>query len=162
VDKSGAGGRVDFVSEVNVVRAAEALDWAAVGFGSTGDWELRVLRGALGCDQLAVSTLRLAAGTKITTGHRHPAGEEVYVLVSGRAEMKIDDEIVALEAVSAVRVRHDQIRALRALAGADVFLVVASHPQDDPSLTEFFPDFWPVEGTDERGVHLQLTLPDST
>src|SRR4051794_8639533 len=103
-----------------VAAGEEGLNWAAVGFGlDPGVLDLRILRGALGCTELGVSVLRLAGGTRVTTGHRHPTGEEVYVLVSGRAEIKIDDEVVALEPLTAVRLRGEQTRALRALAGSD-------------------------------------------
>jgi quercetin dioxygenase-like cupin family protein len=144
--------------EPTVVHADEAFNWAAVGLGADPErLQVRILRGALGCTELGVSVVRLGPGTKVTTGHRHPAGEEVYVLVAGRAEAKVDDAVVALEPLSALRVPGEAVRALRCVGSEEAVFVVASHPQDRPELTEFVPGFWPAE-PGETPVEVRLTL----
>jgi uncharacterized cupin superfamily protein len=139
-----------------VVRVCEAPNWAAIRFRiDPALMELRVLRDVLGCESLGLSYLRLGPRAKLTVGHRHPAGEEVYVLVSGRAEIKIADDIVALEPMSAVRVPARQLRALRAVGDQDaVFLVAGS--RDDPALTELVPNFWPIADDSEIEVRARV------
>jgi uncharacterized cupin superfamily protein len=128
------------------VDEADALDWAAVGLGVEGRlFQIHVLRGALGCTELGVSIVRLAPHTKVTTGHAHPAGEEVYVLVAGRAELKAGDEIVPLEPLGAVRLPGPTLRAFRNPGDEEAVIVAASHPQDDPAATTFVEGFWPAE-----------------
>jgi mannose-6-phosphate isomerase-like protein (cupin superfamily) len=87
--------------------------------------------------------MRFAPGWNSTVGHRHPGGEEVYVLVEGRARIKIDDDVFVMDAPSAVRVRADQFRAIRASGGDAAVFVVAGWPIEDPRATEFAPGFWP-------------------
>jgi quercetin dioxygenase-like cupin family protein len=138
------------------VNETDALNWAEVGLGADPALlQLRILRGALGCTELGVSILRLAPGVKVTTGHRHPGGEEVYVLVGGRAEAKVGAEVVALEPFDALRVPGETVRALRCVGAEEAVLVVASHPQDDPARTELVQGFWPAEAG-ETPVEVRL------
>jgi uncharacterized cupin superfamily protein len=126
-----------------VLPIGEAPNWARERFRLTEDQlDMRILRDALGCEHVGVSYLRFAPGWNLTVGHRHPAGEEVYVLVEGRARIKIDDQILTMNAPSAVRVRSEQFRAIRAVGNESAVFVVASWPIDDPQATEFAPGFW--------------------
>ncbi len=81
----------------------------------------------------------------MTLGHRHPAGEEVYVLVEGSARIKIDSEIFHMDAPSAIRVRGEQFRAIRAAGETPAVFVVAGYPIDEPNATEFAANFWPED-----------------
>jgi hypothetical protein len=47
-----------------------------------------------------------------------------------------------MHAPSAVRVRGEQFRAIRAVGNESAVFVVASWPIDDPQATEFAPGFW--------------------
>jgi len=127
-----------------VVPVSGAPNWAATRFGFTEDeLELRILRGELGCEHIGVSYMRFGPGWHLTVGHRHAGGEEVYVLVEGRARIKIEDEVFEMDAPSAVRVRGDQFRAIQASGDQAAVFVVAGFPIDDPAATEFAFDFWP-------------------
>ena len=109
-------------------------------------FELRILRDALGCERIGVSYERFGAGWKLTTGHRHPAGEEeVYVLISGRAQAKVNDEIVDLEPWSALWVDASAARAIRAIGEEDAVFIAVGAGKSDRERTEFLPKFWPAE-----------------
>jgi mannose-6-phosphate isomerase-like protein (cupin superfamily) len=109
--------------------------------------DLRVLRGSLQCEHIGVSYMRFGSDWRLATGHRHPdGGEEVYVLVEGSARIKIDDQILQMDAPSAIRVRSEQFRAIRAVGDGPALFVVAGYPIEDPAKTEFAPDFWPEDG----------------
>ena len=106
---------------------------------------MRILRGVLGCEHVGVSYLRFGPGWPLTLGHRHPGGgEEVYVLVEGSARIKVEDQILHMDAPSAIRVHGDQFRAIRAEGDTAAVFVVAG-TIDDPNATEFAPDFWPED-----------------
>jgi hypothetical protein len=130
-----------------VVRVEDAPNWAATRFGlEPSVLDMRIMRGVLGCAHVGVSYLRFGPGQPLTVGHRHPgSGEEIYVLVSGRAEIKIDDDVFSMEPVSAVRVQGDRLRAIRAVGEAEAAFVVVGYPIDDPDETEIVPGFWPEE-----------------
>jgi mannose-6-phosphate isomerase-like protein (cupin superfamily) len=59
-------------------------------------------------------------------GHRHKRREEIYVLVSGSAEMKVGDDRLELRPWSAVRVTPHVMRGIEAgTDGAEVIAVGA-------------------------------------
>ena len=131
---------------MEVLDIRDAPNWARARFGiAESDLDMRILRGALGCEHIGISYLRFSPGWRLTVGHRHPAGEEVYVLVEGRARIKVEDEIHEMLAPSAIRVRGDQFRAVRAEGDGPAVFVVAGFPIDDPELTEFASEFWPED-----------------
>jgi hypothetical protein len=129
-----------------VVAIADAPNWAQMRFGlAEADLELRVLRDVLGCEHVGVSYLRFGPGWRLTVGHRHPGGgEEVYVLVEGSARIKIEEEVLHMDAPSAIRVHGDQFRAIRA-DGDTAAVFVAVGTIDDPNATEFARNFWPED-----------------
>jgi mannose-6-phosphate isomerase-like protein (cupin superfamily) len=134
------------VERSEVLPIAEAPNWAQTRFGlAEKDLDLRVLRGPLECEHVGVTYMRYGAGRRLTVGHRHPpGGEEVYVLVEGRAEIKIGDRILSMTAPSAIRVPGAEFRAIRAVGDAPAVFVAVGYPIEDPDETEFAADFWPA------------------
>ena len=135
------------MEQPEVLRIAEAPNWAHTRFGlAETELELRILRGRLHCEHVGVSYMRVGAGWQLTVGHRHPpGGEEVYVLVEGRARIKVGEQILSMAAPSAIRVAGEQFRAVRAVGGAPATFVVVGYPIEDPNETEFAADFWPQD-----------------
>ena len=70
-------------------------------------------RVPLGLEQSGISYLKVAPGFRLPFGHKHKNQEEVYVLVSGGARMKIEDEVRELKQWDAVRVHKDTMRTYR-------------------------------------------------
>jgi hypothetical protein len=103
------------MEQPDVLPVVDAPNWAATRFGLAEDkLELRILRGPLGCEHIGVSYMRFGPEWPLTVGHRHPpGGEEVYVLIEGKARIKIDDEIVQMDAPAAIRVPSERFRAIR-------------------------------------------------
>ena len=134
------------MEQPEVLAISDAPNWAQTRFGlAESELELRVLRGVLGCEHVGVSYLRFGPGWQLTVGHRHPGGgEEVYVLVEGSARIKIEEQILHMQAPSAIRVHGDQFRAIRA-EGDMPAVFVAAGTIDDPSETEFAAGFWPED-----------------
>ena len=126
---------------------SDAPNWAQTRFRlAENELDLRILRGRLQCEHIGVSYMRFGPKWRLTSGHRHPeGGEEVYVLVDGSARIKIDDQILHMDAPSAIRVRSEQFRAIRAAGDAPAVFVVAGYPIEEPTATEFAPDFWPED-----------------
>jgi uncharacterized cupin superfamily protein len=99
------------------------------GFGDV--WEARVARAALGAEQTGVSFFRLKPGRRSAFSHRHDEAEEIYVILRGRGRMKLDEEIVEVGPLDAVRVAPRVVRAFEADAdGLDFLVVGAHHPRD--------------------------------
>lgn len=101
------------MSEYTVLKVTE-VDDQGPNFGLEGKMEARFMRVDLGCENCGVTYLRLAPGFRMPFGHTHKVQEEVYVLVSGGARIKIGDEIHDLEPWTAVRLSKDAMRAVEA------------------------------------------------
>jgi quercetin dioxygenase-like cupin family protein len=113
------------MSEYTVLKVTD-VDDQGPNFGLEGKMEARFMRVDLGCENCGVTYLRLAPGFRMPFGHTHKVQEEVYVLVSGRARIKIEDEIHDLEPWTAVRLSKDAMRAVEAgPEGAEFVLVGA-------------------------------------
>jgi mannose-6-phosphate isomerase-like protein (cupin superfamily) len=79
------------------------------------------------------------AGKRHAFGHRHGEAEEVYVVLSGRGRCRLDDEIVDVGPLDAIRVGPSVTRAFE--AGAEPLeLLVFGHRA--PGDAEVVQDFW--------------------
>lgn len=102
------------------------IDDAARKFGLAPNMEFRMGRGPLQLEKSGVSYFRLAPNFRTPFGHKHVEQEEVYVLVSGSARAKIDDDVVELEQWDALRLPPDATRALEAGPDGAEFLLVGA------------------------------------
>lgn len=90
------------------------IEDVAPKFGLSPDMEYRPGREPLAGEESALSYLRLAPGFRMPFGHHHKEQEEIYVVLSGAARLKLDGEILDLEPLDAVRIAAPTIRALEA------------------------------------------------
>jgi mannose-6-phosphate isomerase-like protein (cupin superfamily) len=122
-----------------VANRDQATDWMAQfpGFG-----EMRWYTEALGCAQVSFSWRSMPAGTggRGSYGHRHPGIEEIYLVLSGTATFKIDDDVLELGPLSAVKVEGDSYRSVHNDTGDEVQLVAISVRSDGE--TERRENFW--------------------
>ena len=117
-------------------------------FGDDYPGEMRLFTGPLGCEQVAFTYRRMPqhTGGKGSYGHRHATQEEIYFVISGRLQFKLDDAVVELGSGTAVRVAPQVVRSVWNDEAADAELVICSVRLDDPSGdVETVPDFWPIE-----------------
>jgi mannose-6-phosphate isomerase-like protein (cupin superfamily) len=104
------------------------------GFGDV--WEARVARATLAAEQTGVSFFRLKPGRRSAFSHRHDQAEEVYIVLRGRGRMRLDDEVVEVGPLDAVRVAPQVVRPFEADANGLDFLVVGQHHPRDGELVE--------------------------
>jgi mannose-6-phosphate isomerase-like protein (cupin superfamily) len=128
-----------------VVKREDAYDFMAQypGFG-----EMRLYTEALGDEQVAFTwrSMPEKTGGKGSYGHRHKTQEEIYFVVSGRPQFKLDDDVIDVEPGTAVRVGPDVVRSVWNDGPGDVELVICSRKVDsaaDDAVT--VEDFWPVD-----------------
>jgi quercetin dioxygenase-like cupin family protein len=89
------------------------LDDQAANLGFDPDQlNLRFGRVPLNCEHCGVSYIRVGPGAK-AHGHRHKRQEEIYVLVSGSARMKVGDDELELGPLDAVRVPPHVMRGVK-------------------------------------------------
>ena len=110
-------------------------------FGLSPGLEARFAREPLDCEKLAISYQRLAPNFRAPFGHSHTQQEEIYVLLSGTARIKLGDEVHELEQWDAVRVSPETIRCFEAgPEGAEIIAVGA--PNTGPADAEVTPGWW--------------------
>jgi mannose-6-phosphate isomerase-like protein (cupin superfamily) len=114
-----------------------------------GDYpgELRMLTGELGSEQVAFSWRRMPAqtGGKGSYGHRHKQQEEIYFVVDGTLEFKLEDEVFDAEGGTAVRIAPEVARSVWNEGPDDVVLIMVSTKVDDLGEdVEKVEDFWPA------------------
>jgi mannose-6-phosphate isomerase-like protein (cupin superfamily) len=90
------------------------VDDSATKFGYAPDLEARFAAGHLELEKSAVSYQRLAPGFRLPFGHSHDQQEELYVVLSGGGRMKLDDEIVEVGPLDAVRIAPEVTRGFEA------------------------------------------------
>jgi len=126
------------VADYTVRNLREAED-AAVQGGFSETQEARFPAKELGLESLGLSHQVVKAGKRHAFGHRHGEAEEVYVVLSGRGRCRLDDEIVEVRPLDAIRVGPSVTRAFE--AGAEPLeLIVFSRRA--PGDAELVPDFW--------------------
>ncbi len=112
-------------------------------FGYAPNMEARFAAGSLGLERSAVSYQRVAPGFRIPFGHSHKQQEELYVVVSGGGRMRLDDEIVAVEALDAVRVAPEVVRGFEAGPDGAELLAFGAPSTGSPGEDAVpAPDFW--------------------
>jgi len=110
-------------------------------FGYAPNLESRFARKPLELEHSGLSYFRIAPGFRAPFGHTHETQEEVYVVITGSARAKLDDEIVELHAWDAVRIAPGVARALQAGPnGAEILAFGA--PNTDNKDAEMLPDWW--------------------
>lgn len=110
-------------------------------FGYAPNMEARFARKPLGLEKSGVSYFKIAPDFRVPFGHRHGEQEEVYLLLSGSARIKLEDEVVELKPLDAVRVPGSTTRGLE--AGPDGAEIVAfGAPNTDNKDAEMDPGFW--------------------
>jgi len=117
---------------------AEAEDQAAkYGYGEMG--EARFVSDDLDAERTGVSHQVLRPGKRQMFAHRHHRAEEVYVVLSGSGRARIEDEIVDLRALDAIRIGPEQTRAFEAGPDGLELLAFGARARGD---AEVVPDWW--------------------
>jgi quinol monooxygenase YgiN/quercetin dioxygenase-like cupin family protein len=116
----------------------DAEDMAAkYGYGEMG--ESRFVSDDLEAEQTGVSHQRLRPDTRQMFAHRHHRAEEVYVVLSGSGRARIEDELVELRALDAVRIAPDQTRQFEAGPDGLEYLVFSARAKGDAEIVR---DWW--------------------
>jgi mannose-6-phosphate isomerase-like protein (cupin superfamily) len=112
---------------------------SAPEFGVGDGMEARFAKDEFETEETGFSFHRLKAGKRQPFGHVHENAEEVYVVVRGNGLLKLDDEIIEVETLDAIRVSPEVTRAFE--AGDDGLEVIAFGARHDGD-GEIVPNWW--------------------
>jgi mannose-6-phosphate isomerase-like protein (cupin superfamily) len=114
-----------------------------------GDYpgEMRMMTSELDAEQVAFTYRRMPqhTGGKGSYGHRHKTQEEIYFVMSGKLQFKLDDEVLDLEEGAVVRVAPATWRSVWNDEEEDAELIIVSRRVEGGSAedAEYLQDFWP-------------------
>ena len=115
----------------------------------SGDYpgEIRLGSRALDNEQVAFTWRRMPAqtGGKGSYGHRHKTQEEIYCVVEGTLQFKLDDEVFDAGPGTVVRISPEVARSVWNEGPDDALLIMVSTKVEDMMAdVEKVPDFWPA------------------
>jgi mannose-6-phosphate isomerase-like protein (cupin superfamily) len=96
-------------------------------FGFAEVQEARFPREDLQSQTIGLAFHRVRPGCQQAFAHRHEHAEEIYVILSGSGRMKLDDEVVDVAEMDAIRVAPQVARAFE--AGDDGLDILAFGPR---------------------------------
>jgi mannose-6-phosphate isomerase-like protein (cupin superfamily) len=106
-------------------------------FGFDAVQEARFAHYDLDAEATGLSLIRVKPGCRQAFAHRHENAEEIYVVISGSGRIKLDDEIVELTPLDAIRIAPQVARQLEAGDdGIEVLALGARHDQDGELIKE--------------------------
>jgi mannose-6-phosphate isomerase-like protein (cupin superfamily) len=114
---------------------------AAPRFQMPSEMEARFARTPVEGETLGLSLMTLAPNFRIPFGHKHESQEEVYVIVRGSGQIRVEGEIVEVAQWDAIRFDKDTMRAVE--AGPDGIEYIAFGAGTDAQEVEMAADFWP-------------------
>ncbi len=112
---------------------------SAPEFGFSELQEARFSTQDLEAENTGLSYHVLRSGKRQGFGHRHEEAEEIYVVLSGSGRIKLDDELVEVGPMDAIRVGPKVTRAFEADdEGLEILAFGPRHEGDG----EIVQDFW--------------------
>ncbi|HZO07157.1 MAG TPA: cupin domain-containing protein [Solirubrobacterales bacterium] len=112
---------------------------SAKEFGVGEDMEVRFAKDELDAERTGVSHHRIKPGKRQPFAHQHDEAEEIYVVLGGSGRFKLDDEVIDVEPLDAIRVAPGVIRCFEAGPGGIEVLVVGARHDGDGRI---IPGWW--------------------
>jgi mannose-6-phosphate isomerase-like protein (cupin superfamily) len=115
------------------------VDDSAPKFGYEEMQEARFATGDLQAEETGLAYHRVKPGKRQGFAHKHDQAEEVYVVLHGSGRVKLDDAVVDLRPLDAIRVAPGVTRQFE--GGPDGLELLACGPHHEGD-GEIFPDWW--------------------
>ncbi len=134
----GAARQMADYTVVNLKRDVEDM---APKFELAPGLESRFARVPLGLANSGASYFKIAPGFRVPFGHRHGVQEEVYVVVSGGARLKLDVDVVELRQWDMVRIAPGVWRGIEG-GPEGTELIAFGAPNTENKDAEMKPGWW--------------------
>lgn len=120
---------------MNLLRIADA----APELGLDTWQESRFATSDLDARQTGITHHRIKPGVRQGFAHRHEQAEELYVVLAGSGRVKLDEDVIELQPLDAVRVEPRVLRSWE--AGPDGLELLAFGALEEGD-AEFVQDWW--------------------
>jgi mannose-6-phosphate isomerase-like protein (cupin superfamily) len=125
------------VSDYEIKNLREVEDMA-VKHGFSETQEARFPRSDLGAESTGLAYHVVRPGKRQAFAHRHDEAEEVSVVLSGTGRVKLDDEVVEIGPMDAIRIAPRVTRAFEAGPNGLELLVFGPHHAGDSEMVQGF------------------------
>jgi uncharacterized cupin superfamily protein len=123
-----------------VIKNLRQVEDLAPKFGFSEVQEARFAREQLGAETIGLAFHLVRPGKRQAFAHRHQQAEEIYVVLSGNGQVKLDEDIRGIGPMDAIRVAPHVARAFEAgPEGLELLVFGPRHAGDVEVLRE---DFW--------------------
>jgi hypothetical protein len=103
--------------------------------------EAHFAKKALDCEKSGVTYYKFGPDFHPPFGHKHSEQEEIYVIISGSARIKVEDDEIELTQLDAIRLAPDAVRAVKAGPdGCEMIAFGAPNPAEQDA--EMLPNWW--------------------
>jgi mannose-6-phosphate isomerase-like protein (cupin superfamily) len=127
------------VADPYTLKKLTEVEDSAPKFGYGELQEARFANDDLQTERTGVSHIRVRPGKRQGFAHRHEQAEEVYVVLAGSGRIKLDDDIVEVTELDAIRIAPGVIRQVE--GGADGIELIAFGPHHEAD-GELIQDWW--------------------
>lgn len=118
----------------------QQVEDSAARHGAGAAQEARFPRSELGAEQTGCNYLIVKPGQREAFAHKHHQAEELYVVLSGSGRVKLDDDLVELAPLDAVRVAPGTTRRIEAGPDGIALLIFGARVEGDGEIVEGFWD----------------------
>jgi mannose-6-phosphate isomerase-like protein (cupin superfamily) len=129
------------MADYTLLNLREDVEDMAPRFDMGDGIEARFGRKPLGLEKSGLSYFKLGPDFKLPFGHSHSEQEEIYLVVSGTARLKLDEEEVELKELDAVRIPPGTVRGM-ASGSEGAELIAFGAPNTDNKDLEMQQGFW--------------------
>ncbi|HWH92984.1 MAG TPA: cupin domain-containing protein [Baekduia sp.] len=110
-------------------------------FGFEAVQEARFAWRDLDAEKTGLAFMRVRPGRRQAFAHRHDEAEEIYVIIGGSGRIKLDDEILDVRPMDAIRIAPGVTRALEGGDEGVEYLAFGPHHEGDGELVPG-DEFW--------------------
>jgi mannose-6-phosphate isomerase-like protein (cupin superfamily) len=125
----------------HTIKNLREVEDSAPKFGFGDVQEARFCRQDLDAKGTGLAYMKVKPDQRQAFAHRHDEAEEVYVVLSGSGRIKLDDEIVELKPLDAIRIAPGVARSLEGGPEGLEYIAFGAHFEGDGELLKD-PGFW--------------------
>jgi mannose-6-phosphate isomerase-like protein (cupin superfamily) len=122
------------------IKNLREVEDSAVKFGFSETQEARFANEDLDAEDTGVSFHLVRPGKRQAFAHRHEDAEEIYLVLSGSGRMKLDDDVIEVASMDAIRVAPAVARGFE--AGPEGLELLAFGPRHEGDGELIHEGFW--------------------
>jgi mannose-6-phosphate isomerase-like protein (cupin superfamily) len=115
----------------HTIKNLREVEDMAPKFGFDAVQEARFCWRDLDAEKTGLAFMKVKAGQRQAFAHRHDDAEEIYVILSGAGRIKLDDEVLDVSPLDAIRIAPGVARALEAGDEGLEYLAFGPHLEGD-------------------------------